>query len=292
MIVFDTLCAQSAPDAATLLRRTEHALDSHPAFRFQWRSRTKGDGPEGPRFRTEISGSAFGRNDGRSRIESSTGDTATSDGKVTWIYNRRGNSYESGHFMGLRLQLLAQVFGVADVQTVFQDPAGDLREDKIEIDGKARDCWVIATTAPSPWNKQTTTWIDKELWIDWKVVTKQHITVPEVFDIDHNAGKIQPDIRPGFARFSLHLYAAARLQTILLLGRNPRPLTRGAESRDDSRLCRLGSPRHIYSVNSTIRASFTALFSSSIFSTGSGTGLSVSSIEIDCAGPLTTAAAS
>jgi outer membrane lipoprotein-sorting protein len=95
--------------------------------------------------------------------------------------------------MGLRLQLLAQV-GVVDVQTAFQNPAGDVREDKIDVDGKTRDCWVITTTAPSPWNEQAITWIDKELWIDWKVVTKQHIT--EVFDIETTLEKLNLTFDP------------------------------------------------------------------------------------------------
>ena len=52
-------------------------------------------------------------------------------------------------------------------------PVGEVREEKIEVDGKARDCWVVSTAAPD-W--QSTAWIDKELGIDWKILAKEHIS--------------------------------------------------------------------------------------------------------------------
>lgn len=186
MMVLSPVGAQSAPDVATLLKRSDHALESHPTFRYEWRSASKGDGPEGPRFRTSFeTGSAFGRNDGKWRIESNYGRTLINDGNVTWTYDDRGNTYDSGDFLplGLRLGVLFQA-GVADVTMLYQYPVGEVREEKIDVDGKARDCWVVTTASAPQWNLQATTWIDKELWIDWKVVTKQHMTVPEKFDLE------------------------------------------------------------------------------------------------------------
>ena len=197
MIALATLRAQSAPDAATLLKRSDHAMESHATFRYEWRSASKGDGAEGPRFRTALSGSAFGRKDGKWRIESSYGRTLINDGNVMWTYDGRGNTYDSGDFLplGVRLGVLFQA-GVADVTMLFHDPVGDVPEEKIDIDGRRRDCWVVTTAAPSPWNEQATTWIDKELWIDWKVVTKQHLTLPEKFDIEITVEKSNLTLDP------------------------------------------------------------------------------------------------
>ena len=172
-IALATLRAQSAPGADTILKRADQALESHPTFQFQWRSVSKGSGREVP-FRHEYSGTMSGRSDGRFRIESSAGVTVVNDGKVTWTYQRQFNTWDNSGFLGsFRLHLLAQT-GVSDVQWL--PSVGEVREEKIEVDGKTRDCWVVTTAAPLDWkDEQSTVWIDKELGIDWKVVTKEHI---------------------------------------------------------------------------------------------------------------------
>jgi outer membrane lipoprotein-sorting protein len=190
-----TLRAESAPDALTLLKRSDHAMESYSTFRYQWRSVSKGDGPEGPRLRAVDSGSVSGRSDGKSRIESSTGYAVTSDGRVAWTYDRRRNFYDSLGFLGHRLQVLRQI-GVADVTMLYLNPVGGVREEKIDVDGMARDCWVVTTAAPSPWDHQATTWIDKELWIDWRVETKHHITVPEKLDLEITLEKFNLEFGP------------------------------------------------------------------------------------------------
>src|SRR5262249_35770196 len=82
--------------------------------------------------------------------------------------------------------------GVADVQ--FQHPVGDVREEKIEVNGKVRDCWVV-TTASSPSDQHITTWIDKELWIDWKVVAEER-TPRDKFSIEMTLGKFDLTFDP------------------------------------------------------------------------------------------------
>jgi outer membrane lipoprotein-sorting protein len=191
------LRAQGLPDAATLLERSAHALDGYQTYQFEFSAISRTTRSDQINRLPEISGSVSGTHAGAWHIEatsSGANTTVIDDGRTAWTYNHLSNSYTAeGHAVRL-FGLLARV-GVSGTPAIFTGTPGAVREETINVDGEAHECWVVDTFPPPPFDQKVTTWIDKQIWVDWQVATDNKY--PNLPDLTTTIRKSKLRLNPG-----------------------------------------------------------------------------------------------
>jgi outer membrane lipoprotein-sorting protein len=120
------------------------------------------------------------KNPGKSRVETRTqgqpGMVIVSDGDFIWTYNQSAKQYTKTAAATGMPDVLAGINSI-DIQSVLSGAKTSqrtIREDSVEVDGRARPCWVIEIriekmTLPAPQNASgdgvATQCVDKELGI-------------------------------------------------------------------------------------------------------------------------------
>lgn len=168
------LHGQGVPDAAFILERSAHALDAQQTYQFHLSIQNIGATPGG--MTAEIAGMKQGKMHIEIMVQGPAFEVVY-DGESTWTYVHGQDTF---------IREVGREGWAENLLHTGRIPAGlvplrsAVREETILVDGERRDCWVVERTASIPWpvpgapkksELQETTWIDKNLWIDWQVVS-------------------------------------------------------------------------------------------------------------------------
>lgn len=197
-VCFAVLKAQDAPDAASLLESSKHALDRYHSYQFQTTIIVAIAPTLDPAIPSRlISAAVAALSPGKVRIDSEIqafGRTldamkAVSRGDSTVIYEEERGQFRVQNEEAV-LSVLLDLAGVWSGSAPGDASSEVVLEDSIQVDGEKHDCWVIKKTASkvmlSTWalspeisDATWTKWIDKVSAIDWRTTIRGRLR-PEI----------------------------------------------------------------------------------------------------------------
>ena len=179
-LALSSLWAQSYPDGAALVKRSESALRKLPAYAFDDRSVND----------TLMSGKTLTiRSDihlakaspGKARVEFKSEDDhviAVSNGESTWIYSEGWHEYTRKSAVSTPDGIMAEM-GFEDMMPRFGEARTDIKtigEEQVTIAGQMHDCWVVEMRVASmelpgrghgkTSEALTTHWFDKQTGLE------------------------------------------------------------------------------------------------------------------------------
>jgi TonB family protein len=191
LLLIPSFLLQQLPDSAAIVSQQAAASQKYRTLQYIRDSSTEMlSGPfAGTKSTNEVS--MFIKNPGKSRIETrAQGQPAmvvVSDGDFIWIYNQSAKQYTKTAAATGMPGVLAGINSI-DFQSVLSGAKTSqrtLREDKVEVDGRVRPCWVVEIriekiTLPAPQNASgdgvATQCVDKELGISLQSTVSVTIT--------------------------------------------------------------------------------------------------------------------
>ncbi len=190
-VLIPSFLLQQLPDSAAIMKQQAAAAQKYRTLQYIRDAST--EMLSGPFAGTKTTGevSMYIKNPGRSRVETRTqGQPAmvvVSDGDFIWIYNQSAKQYMKTAAATGMPGVLAGVNSI-DIQSVLsgaRTTQRTIREDSVQVDGRARPCWVVEiriekTTLPAPQNASgdggATQCVDKEFGISLQSTVSVTIT--------------------------------------------------------------------------------------------------------------------
>jgi TonB family protein len=179
-LLMPLLLQPQLPDPAAIAKQSAAAAEKYHTLQYVGESTVEMlSGPlAGTKTTTEVS--RFVKNPGRSRVEAKAQGqlalTVVSDGEYIWAYNSATKQYtKTAAAMGM-MGVVSSLTSI-DMSSVMSGAKTNqrtIREDSVEVDGRARPCWVVEVriekmTLPAPQNASGegvgSQCIDKELGI-------------------------------------------------------------------------------------------------------------------------------
>jgi outer membrane lipoprotein-sorting protein len=181
IISLAALHGEDLPDAAALLERSAHALDTYKSYQFDYRMLVQNTRASGDAIPPDVtSASIAGMMPGKVEVElKSLGLTQVMiyDGQTSTTYEVGQNTYIREDGRPRWVERFTSRVGTLENSEVTRST---VREATIDVDGEPHECWLVERSASRPWPApglpsrreeiQETTWIDKKLWIDWQVI--------------------------------------------------------------------------------------------------------------------------